>query len=55
MIGLGLAMKDDGFLRVTRLSPLLGVSFVGPFLIMGAGWLHFVWHGWYDTNVEWRW
>lgn len=39
MIGLGLGMKEDGLSEDALISALLGVSFVGAFLIMGAAWL----------------
>lgn len=39
MIGLGMSMKEDGLSEDSMISALLGVSFVGAFLIMGAAWL----------------
>ncbi|CAM5207513.1 purine permease [Oligella ureolytica] len=39
MIGLGMGMKEDGFSEDAMISALLGVSFVGAFLIMGAAWV----------------
>ncbi|QPT39258.1 Xanthine permease XanQ [Oligella ureolytica] len=39
MIGLGMGMKEDGFSENAMISALLGVSFVGAFLIMGAAWI----------------
>ena len=39
MIGLGMSMKEDGISEDAMLSALLGVSFVGAFLVMGAAWV----------------
>lgn len=39
MISLGLSMKDKGLDENTMISTLLGVSFVGAFLVCGAAWV----------------
>ncbi|ETD72550.1 xanthine permease [Pelistega indica] len=39
MITLGLGMKNQGLTEDTVISTLLGVSFVGAFLVVGAAWL----------------
>ena len=39
MIALGLGMKESGMNENTMISTLLGVSFVGAFLVIGASWL----------------
>lgn len=39
MIGLGMGMKADGISENDMISALLGVSFVGAFLVMGAAWI----------------
>ena len=39
MIALGLEMKQGGLNENTMISTLLGVSFVGAFLVIGASWL----------------
>ncbi|MGE9547847.1 nucleobase:cation symporter-2 family protein [Snodgrassella sp. CS2] len=39
MIALGLGMKENGMNEHTMISTLLGVSFVGAFLVVGASWL----------------
>lgn len=39
MIALGLEMKQGGMSENTMISTLLGVSFVGAFLVVGASWL----------------
>lgn len=39
MISLGLSMKEKGLDENTMISTLLGVSFVGAFLVCGAAWL----------------
>lgn len=39
MIALGLGMKDKGIDENVMISTLLGVSFVGAFLVIGAAWI----------------
>ena len=39
MIAVGLSMKDNGIDEHTMISTLLGISFVGAFLVCGAAWI----------------